>query len=105
MAKKKMEPVAENSDDLRVETNKQQAKKDVACTKEEFFEYAEALPIKFADFMIAAAPKEFKTLSYGWYASGKATIEIAEGVYVPVQVSMSFTVIGSKPVPETHSRR
>lgn len=104
MARKKAQPVAENSDDIRVETNTEQAQKEAVCTKEEFFEYAQALPVRFGDFMLAAAPKQFKTLSYGWYASGKATIEIAEGVYVPVQISLSFTVIGSKPKADPYSR-
>lgn len=56
---------------------------------------AQAIVARFDDQMMTMAPKQFSTGSVGWYANGKAKILVGE-TYLPVQVSLTLTIIGSK---------
>lgn len=74
---------------------------------------AKSCPVSRADFRTNAKPvkvevngipmmaevKEFSTGSFGWYLSGKTTIDIG-GTPVSVQIGMNLTVVGSKDLPK-----
>lgn len=47
---------------------------------------------------IGITKKQFSTGSFGWYASGKLTVDVA-GKLVVCQVSCPITVVGSKLLP------
>jgi len=67
-------------------------------TQEEWDAYAkDARPIvcRFDDQLMNILPKVFSTGSVGWYANGKAKILVGQ-TYLPVQVSLTLTIIGSK---------
>jgi hypothetical protein len=71
-----------------------------------------ACPLSRADFAARAEPiavaidgkemeaevKQFSTGSFGWFHSGKTTVEV-DGVRVPVQVNLLVMAIGSKDLP------
>lgn len=64
-------------------------------TKAEFKAHAKPVKVEVAGNTMFAELKEFTTGSFGWYLSGKATIEV-DGKPVQVQVGANLTVIGSK---------
>lgn len=47
---------------------------------------------------VMADPKQFSTGSFGWYFSGKVSVEV-NGKQLPVQVGCNLTVVGSKNLP------
>ena len=61
----------------------------------EFKANATAVDFNIAGTPVIAEPKEFSTGSFGWYFSGKGTIEV-NGKKLPVQVGCNLTVGGSK---------
>ena len=77
-------------------------------TRGEFRVGAKALAVaitpfgKGAEQWIAQLPvtvKEFSTGSMGWYGNGKFQMEVG-GKLVTVQAGITFTVIGSKELPQ-----
>lgn len=64
-------------------------------SKEEFTKHARPLSIQIAGAPQAAMPKHFSTGSFGWYLTGKATVEV-NGIPIAVQIGLNLTVIGSK---------
>jgi len=56
-----------------------------------------AVPVTFeiAGTQVTADPREFSTGSFGWYFTGKVSIEV-NGKRLPVQVGCNLTVVGSK---------
>lgn len=68
-----------------------------ACpiSRDEFREHAKSLELTIDGQTMRVPTKEFKTDSFGWYLNGKTTVRI-NGQEVPVQLGLSFTVIGSK---------
>lgn len=67
-----------------------------AISKDEFKTHAQPLQLKVNGQTLVADPKEFSTGSFGWYFSGKITVEI-DGKPVQVQAGLNLTVVGSKP--------
>lgn len=59
---------------------------------------APALVLDVGGTPVVASAREFSTGSLGWFAAGKATIDV-NGKKVQVQVSSNITVIGSKDLP------
>jgi len=59
-------------------------------TRRDFFTLAD--PISMS---IVAMPQPFSTGSFGWHYSRRQHVEI-KGVKIPVQVTCSITVVGSK---------
>eukprot|EP00026_Physarum_polycephalum_P021250 Phypoly_transcript_24385.p1 GENE.Phypoly_transcript_24385~~Phypoly_transcript_24385.p1 ORF type:complete len:110 (+),score=30.02 Phypoly_transcript_24385:158-487(+) len=70
-------------------------------TKKEFTDNAGNLTIQISssdgklDTQLTAKPKGFATGSFGWNASDKLKITV-DGKELLVQVSLNFTVVGSK---------
>lgn len=64
-------------------------------TRAEFKENAKPVKVEIAGNSMFAEVKEFATGSFGWYLSGKTTIEI-NGKPVQVQVGANLAIIGSK---------
>lgn len=58
---------------------------------------APAITLNVAGTPVVASPRQFSTGSMGWFANGKARVEIAPGVFADCQVSSNITVIASKP--------
>jgi hypothetical protein len=48
---------------------------------------------------VVLSPKTFSTDSYGWYGNGKVTLVVGDKA-VDVQVGLTFTIIGSKEMPQ-----
>lgn len=71
------------------------AKTSCPLTKAEFKAKAQPLKIEVAGQTMSATPKEFSTGSFGWYLSGKVTIEV-DGKPIQVQVGANLAVVGSK---------
>ena len=71
------------------------AKTVYTIQRAEFKANATAVDFTIAGTPVIAAPKEFSTCSFGWYFSGKVTIEV-NGKKLPVQVGCNLTVVGSK---------
>ena len=61
----------------------------------EFKEHAQPVEFNIAGTPVIAEAKEFSTGSFGWYFSGKVTVEV-NGKKLPVQVGCNLTVVGSK---------
>ena len=68
-------------------------------TRAEFKEGAKPLTLEINGTKLMADPKDFSTGSFGWYLSGKVTVDVA-GKPVTVQVSANLTVVGSKELPK-----
>lgn len=64
-------------------------------SRAEFRANAKPIKVEVNGVPMMAAVKEFSTGSFGWYLSGKTTIEI-DGKAVSVQIGANMTVIGSK---------
>lgn len=66
-----------------------------SVTREEFKANAKPVKIDIGGNSMFAEPKEFSTGSFGWYLSGKTSVEI-DGKMVQVQIGANLAVIGSK---------
>jgi hypothetical protein len=68
-----------------------------ACPIErvEFKQNAKPVVFEIAGTPVTADPREFSTGSFGWYFTGKVSIEV-NGKKLPVQVGCNLTVVGSK---------
>ncbi len=64
----------------------------------EFKEFAQPVEMIINGTKVMADPKEFQTSSFGWYFSGKVSVEV-NGKMLPVQVGCNLTVVGSKNLP------
>jgi hypothetical protein len=71
------------------------AKTTCSIARAEFLEKAQQVKVEIGGQTLFAEPKEFSTGSFGWYLSGKATIQV-DGKPVAVQVGANLAVIGSK---------
>ena len=65
-------------------------------TKTQFLQSAAPLPISINGTPLTAAPKQFSTGSVGYFVNGKVPVTLAGGQVITLQISGSFTVIGSK---------
>jgi hypothetical protein len=77
------------------------AAKKTTCpiTRAEFRAKAKPIKVVINGVEQHAEVKEFSTGSLGWYLNSKVSIEI-DGQYVPVQVGMNLTIVGSKDLPQ-----
>lgn len=66
------------------------------CTRQQFQASAKPIDVTLAGQPMVAEPKEFSTGSFGWYASGKARLKLADGTIVTCQVGLNLTVLRSK---------
>jgi hypothetical protein len=64
-------------------------------TRQAFLENAGPLTVVIDGKSVEVEVKEFATGSFGWYFSGRVTVEVG-GVRLPVQVGLNLTAIGSK---------
>ncbi len=71
------------------------AKTACPIDRTEFKQNASPVTFEIAGTQVTADPREFSTGSFGWYFTGKVTIEVA-GKKLPVQVGCNLTVVGSK---------
>ena len=71
------------------------AKTPCPIERQQFKDHAQAVAFEIAGTPVTAEPKEFSTGSFGWYFSGKVTVEV-NGKKLPVQVGCNLTVVGSK---------
>ncbi len=71
------------------------AKTTCSISRADFLAKAEQVKVDIGGVTLFAEPKEFSTGSFGWYLSGKATIQV-DGKPVAVQVGANLAVIGSK---------
>jgi hypothetical protein len=82
---------------------KQPMPKHCVAKRKHFLDNADHIQLEFRTIggdakLIGALPCEvklFKTGSFGYYAHGKVHVEV-DGQRIPVQVSMSATVVNSK---------
>jgi hypothetical protein len=65
-------------------------------SQSEFARDAKPLKLEINGQTLEIDTKEFSTGSFGWYYSGKLTIQVGDK-RVPVQVGLNFTVVGSTP--------
>jgi hypothetical protein len=80
--------------------DKQKKTPPAPISLERFTEKAKALTVVVNGVPMAAIPKTpFSTGSFGWNTAQRGTIEV-DGVYLPVQIGLNITVIGSKPEPK-----
>jgi hypothetical protein len=75
------------------------AKTMCPIARDEFKKSASAVTFEIAGTRVTAEPREFSTGSFGWYYTGKISIEVG-GKTVPVQVGCNLTVVGSKEAPK-----
>jgi len=73
------------------------AKTPCPVDRTEFLSNATAVTFEIAGTPVTAEPREFSTGSFGWYFTGKVSIEV-NGKKLPVQVGCNLTVVGSKDV-------
>jgi hypothetical protein len=71
------------------------AKTACPIDRTEFKSHAHAVTFEIAGTTVTADPREFSTGSFGWYYTGKVSIEV-NGKKLPVQVGCNLTVVGSK---------
>lgn len=71
------------------------AKTACPIDRAEFKQHASPVVFEIAGTQVTADPREFSTGSFGWYFTGKVTIEV-NGKRLPVQVGCNLTVVGSK---------
>jgi len=64
--------------------------------KSEFLASAQPLAVKVGDSSLSAEPKQFSTGSVGYYLNGRISVTLPNGAVVKLQVSGSFTAVGSK---------
>ncbi len=69
--------------------------KPCPISKTDFLAKAEPLKVEVAGQTMTAEPKDFATGSFGWYLSGKVSVNI-DGKPVSVQVGANLIVVGSK---------
>lgn len=75
------------------------AKTPCPVSRAEFRAGAKPIKVEINGIPMMAEVKEFSTGSFGWYLSGKTTIEVG-GKAVSVQIGANMTVIGSKELPK-----
>jgi hypothetical protein len=75
------------------------AKTTCPIAREDFKKAASSVTFEIAGARVTAEPREFSTGSFGWYYTGKISIEV-NGKMVPVQVGCNLTVVGSKDAPK-----
>ncbi len=66
-------------------------------SRADFVAKAKPRTININGIPMTAEVKEFSTGSFGWYLNGKTSIQV-DDKSVAVQISASFTVVGSKEV-------
>ncbi len=71
------------------------AKTACPIDRAEFKQHAAPVSFEIAGTQVTAEPREFSTGSFGWYFTGKVSIEV-NGKKLPVQVGCNLTVVGSK---------
>jgi hypothetical protein len=64
-------------------------------TKEQFLESAKSLTLSIEGQLITVPVKQFKTGSFGWYASQNITL-LVDSVPVKAHVGLNLVVVGSK---------
>ena len=69
--------------------------KSCPVTREEFRAGAKPVQVTVNGVPLMAEVKEFSTGSFGWYLTGKVTVNVGEKP-VSVQIGMNLTVVGSK---------
>jgi hypothetical protein len=74
------------------------AKQPCPISRPDFLSKSTPLTVVIDGHTLSAAPKDFKTGSFGWFLNGKLSLQVG-GVTVPVQVSANLTVVGSKELP------
>jgi hypothetical protein len=74
-------------------------KSSCPVTRSEFHEHAKPVQVTVGSASMPAEVKEFSTGSFGWYLSGKTSIEV-NGKPVTVQISLNMTAVGSKELPK-----
>jgi hypothetical protein len=72
--------------------------KPCPVSKTDFMAKAEPLKVDIAGSTMTAEPRDFATGSFGWYLSGKVTVNV-DGKPVSVQVGANLIVVGSKEAP------
>jgi hypothetical protein len=75
------------------------AKTTCPIDRVEFKQNAHPVTFEIAGTPVTADPREFSTGSFGWYFTGKVSIEV-NGKKLPVQVGCNLTVVGSKDAPK-----
>ncbi len=65
----------------------------------EFREKAKPVPVVINGVNLMAEVKEFSTGSFGWYLSGKVSVEVG-GKPCMAQIGLNLTVVGSKDLPK-----
>jgi hypothetical protein len=75
------------------------AKTTCPIGRAEYRSKAKPIKVEINGVPMMAEVKEFSTGSFGWYLSGKTTIDI-DGKLVSVQVGANLTIIGSKELPK-----
>jgi hypothetical protein len=85
-------------------TKEQSMAKKTICpiSRKDFLTHAKPITIKIGEIPLVAEPREFSTLSLGWYLNGKTSIEV-NGVPVAVQIGMNLTIVGSKELPKENA--
>jgi len=63
--------------------------------RNDYHKHGKPIACRFDDHVVNLAKKSFSSGSIGWYGNGKVKLLVGES-YLPVQVSMILTVIGSK---------
>ena len=74
------------------------AKTPCPISRQEFKDHAQPVTFEIAGTPVTADWKEFSTGSFGWYFSGKVTVDV-NGKKLPVQVGCNMTIVGSKAAP------
>lgn len=69
--------------------------KTCPVTREEFRSKAKPVQVTVNGVPLTAEVKEFSTGSFGWYLTGKVSINVGE-TPVSVQIGMNLAVVGSK---------
>ncbi len=64
-------------------------------SKTEFMEKAKPVKLVINGIELSADPRDFSTGSFGWYYTGKVSVEV-DGKQVQVQVGCNLAVVGSK---------
>jgi hypothetical protein len=72
--------------------------KPCPVSKTDFMAKAEPLKVDISGSPMTAEPRDFATGSFGWYLSGKVTVNV-DGKPVSVQVGANLIVVGSKEAP------
>lgn len=74
------------------------AKTPCPIERAEFLQKAKSITLTIGSQQVTADAREFSTGSFGWYFTGKVSLEV-DGKKIPVQVGCNLTVVGSKDTP------